>query len=84
MTYTLAFLCAFALDYLWTKLHDAREKRDRRRAVGWGFLVDVVATLAIWVVVDDRWTLLPSLAGGALGLWFGIGAAPPQPPRSKT
>lgn len=80
MTYAAAFCIAFVLDWIWAKFQTAFKEGDRPRAVLWNAAFDLAGTVAVWLLTGDRWTVLPSLAGGALGLWLGMGAKEKGPP----
>lgn len=73
MTEALGVFClAGSLEYLWSQMMASRDDGLILRAVVWNGLLDLVGTMTIWYLVDEPWYIVPSLAGGALGLAIGM------------
>lgn len=72
LTATLVFLCAFALDFVYALFMRAFTAGQIGRAITYNAGLDVISTAGILLVVDNKWMILPSLAGGALGIGLGM------------
>lgn len=72
LTATLVFLCSFALDFVYSLFMRAFNAGHVGRAVTYNAGLDLISTAGILLVVDNNWMIIPSLAGGALGIGLGM------------
>lgn len=66
------FCLAGSLEFLWSQMMEARDRGLIAKTVAWNFLLDLAGTLATWFIIEDLWYIIPSLAGGGLGLAIGL------------
>lgn len=79
----LATSLALVLDFTWARLAAARESGRVLHAVAWNAALDLTGTCAIWLVVDDRWLIIPGILGGAAGLAWGMSVGKKKGPSGE-
>jgi hypothetical protein len=72
--YLIVFASDALIAFCSAKFYFALDARKRWHAVGWGAFLDFIINVNVIGMSQAKWSMMaPSLAGGALGVFFSMG-----------